>query len=168
MMQQLVDAITRNIERTGELYDQILAIERGKQRAIVASDIHALTQIVAREEDLVNAAAELEAERNLLRTRFAEADPRLGPDSRLEHIIAIIDGPPRDRLAERREHLLALAAQINEVNRLNFQLLRSSLDLVRGILHDVLGGSPIPSTYTPPGQHESPDFHAATRVDHVL
>jgi hypothetical protein len=166
-MQQLVERMTDNIERTARLYEQILATERDKQRAIIESNIDALTEVVAREEELVALATELEAERTTLRRELAEADGRLGALSRLPQLIAILDGPPRERLRERREHLLALAGQINEVNRENFQLLRYSLDMVRGVLDSVFGAAPEPHTYNPSGRQEG-GTHAATRVNQVL
>jgi len=167
MMQQIVEQLMDNIAHTTDLYERILATERDKQRAIVAADIDALAAIVAREEVLVSLAGQLEADRACLRGRFAEADRRLGPGSRLEHVIAVIDGPPHDLLAEKHQHLLALAAQIHDVNRVNFQLLRSSIDLLRGILDEVLGTSSVPGTYDPSGHHEAGP-RAATCVDQIL
>ena len=160
MMQQLVQQMTENIEHTTRLYEEILASEREKQRAIIAGDIEALTEIIPREEELMGLASQLEAERTELRGQFAEADDRLGPDSRLEHIIAILDGPWRDVLAEKRQGLLALAGQISEVNRVNFQLLRGSTDLLRGTFRDVAGAPPPPATCDSPGRQSNPDCDA--------
>jgi hypothetical protein len=166
-MEKLVHAMSENIAHTVAVYEQILETELAKQRAIVASDVEGITAAVAREEELVAAAGRLEAERLDLRYRLAQADRRLGPNSRLLHVIEILDGPPRDLLASRRDRLLGLSAQISEVNRLNFQLLRSSLDLLREILDDVFGSPPDPRVYDPSGRptEASP---GATRVDHML
>jgi len=166
-MEKLIQAMDENIERTIGVYEAILAVERAKQRAIVASDIEGITTAVAREEELVAAAGRLEAERLELRCRLAQADRRLGPNSRLLHLIEILDGPPRDLLASRRERLLGLSAQINEVNRLNFQLLRSSLDLLREILDDVFGAPADPRVYDPSGRPTAAS-PGATRVNQVL
>jgi len=166
MMQDLVQQMIENIERTASLYEQILATERDKQRAIVASDAEVLAEIVAREEKLMGIAAHLEAERTDLRARLAGAHEHLGPASRLRHLIDVLDGPERDRLAEKRRHLLSLAGQINEVNRLNFQLLRCSIDLLSGILDEVFGVPAAPPTYNASGRQE-PAARGATRVDQL-
>jgi hypothetical protein len=166
-MEQLIHAMDGNIEQTIGVYEGILEVERAKQRAIVASDVEALTSVDAREEELVAAAGQLEAARLELRCRLAQADRRLGPNSRLLHLIEILDGPARERLASRRERLLGLSAQINEVNRLNFQLLRSSLDLLREILDDVFGAPGDPRVYDPTGRPTAAS-PGATRVDQVL
>jgi len=166
-MQQLVPQLTDNLDRTIALYEQILATERGKQRAVVACDLDTLGAVLAREEELVELARPLEAERAMLRAQFAQADERLGPDSRLKHLLALLDGPERDLLAEKRRRLLTLAGQIQEVNRVNFQLLRCSLDLVRGILEEIFGSAPAPGTYDAAGRQDAPS-QAPTRVDQVL
>ena len=166
-MQQAVRQMTDNIHRTAAIYEQILDTERHKQRAIVANEIDALSEIVAREEHLVASAAELETERLALRDRLAAGDPRLGPDLRLRQVIDILDGPDRDLLARKHQHLRGLANQINDVNRTNFQLLRSSLDLIRGVIDDVFGPTTTPATYDPAGRHGE-TTHNPTCVNHVL
>ncbi|MFP4055873.1 MAG: flagellar protein FlgN [Candidatus Brocadiia bacterium] len=156
-----------NLERTARLYEDILETERVKQRAIVASEAHALADVVAREERLVRGANELEAERLAIRHQLAQRHEALGPTSRLADLIALLEPPQRDELAARRQHLLDLAAQINDVNRMNFQLLRCSIELTGEILDAVFGAAAEPDTYTPGGRQE-PRGHDATRVDQVL
>jgi len=166
-MQPLVRQVTDNLDRTAALYEQILATEQRKQRAIVDSDTRALNDIVAREEELVALAAELEASRLALRDQLAQHDGRLGPKPRLRQVIALLHGPQREALTRKHQHLLDIAEKIHEVNRVNFQLLRSSLDLLRGVIDDVFGSPNTPRTYDPKGQPE-PEPHDPTRVDHVL
>jgi len=148
-MEQLVQQMIDNLERTICLYQQILECEREKRRAIAQSRLGALTAIVAREEELVARAGELEAQRLTLRNELAAADARLDASARLHHLIEILGGPQRDLLADKRRDLLALAEQINEVNRLNFQRLREIFD-------DARGGPPPPSTYDPDAEQERP------------
>lgn len=166
-MQQVVQEMSDNINRTAAVYEQILVTERRKQQAIVGNEIDALGKIVAREEELVALAAELEAERLAVRDRLAATDTRLGSRPRLRQVINVLDGPDRDLLAQKHQHLLDLAEQINDVNRTNFQLLRSSLELLQGVIDDVFGPSTAPNTYDPAGRrHDTP--HDPTRVNQVL
>jgi len=166
-MQELVRELTENLDATTRLYEHVLATERHKQRAIVEARVEALPDIVAMEEHLMGAAADLAAQRLALRDRFAGADARLGPTPRLAEIIELLDGPTRDALAARHEHLLALAEDLKEVNRTNFHLLRSSLDLLRGVLEDVLGAPAEPTTYDPRGR-TNPGAHDPARMDQVM
>ena len=166
-MQELVERMIANIEGTAGAYEEVLATEREKQRAIVASDIDGLTQVVAREEELMARAGRLEAERAELRRLLAAADTRLGPTPRLVDILGLAAGPARARLAQGRERLVGLASQINEVNRVNFQLLRGAINLVRGILEEVFGADGAPATYDASGRHDAAP-HAAACVNQVL
>lgn len=166
-MQALVREMTANLGQTGELYAQILEVERRKQRAIVECEVDALPEIVAREEQLVALAADLAAQRLALRDRLADGDPRLGDRPTLREVVALLDGPERDALTQTHHHLQALAEQISEVNRTNFQLVRSSLDLLRGVIRDVFGEPDEPHTYDRSGQ-PTPATQDAARVNHVL
>ena len=166
-MQTLLEQVTDNIERTAELYEEILDTELQKQSAIVESRIDALPGIVAREEELVGRADGLEAERLGLRACIAEDRPELGPSPRLHQVVETLVGPERDRLEARHHHLLALAAEIGDVNRTNFHLLRSSLDFLRECLDSVFGSPADPATYRPDGRGQAPG-HPPTRLDHLL
>lgn len=166
-MQSLVRQLTENLDATTDLYERILATERRKQRAIVESRADDLPAIVTDEEQLVGLAAELERQRLALRSRFAEAEARLGPHPRLREVIALIDEPERQPLTDKHQRLLRLAAELNEVNRTNFHLLRSSLDLLRGVIDDVLGVRAEPTTYGPTGERNQSAQDAA-RVDQVM
>jgi len=166
-MQHVVQEMTDNIHRTATVYEQILDTERHKQQAIVGNEIDALGEIVAREEHLVALATDLETERLALRDRIASSDTRLGTNPRLRQVIDLLDGPDREALAQKHQHLVGLAGQIHDVNRTNFQLLRSSLDLLQGVIDDVFGPSNAPRTYDPAGRH-NPATHSPARVNHVL
>ena len=166
-MVSLVDQLTENLDATTELYERLLATERRKRQAIVESRVGDLPGIVAAEEQLVGLAADLEARRLALRDRLASAEARLGPAPRLRELIALLDGPERDALTHKHQRLLSLAQELNDVNRTNFHLLRSSLDLLRGVVNDVFGASPEPNTYDPTGR-PSTNAHDAARVDQVM
>lgn len=166
-MQSLVHELTENLDATTALYERILETERRKQRAIVESRPDDLPAIVADEEQLVGLAADLEGRRQGLRDRFAEAEAQLGPRPRLREVIALLEEPDRQTLADKHQHLLRLAAELNDVNRTNFHLLRSSLDLLRGVLNDVLGPGAEPTTYGPTGERND-TAHDAARVDQVM
>ena len=166
-MESIVREIAENIDHTTALYEQILDTERAKQRAIVESHLDALPEIVAREEQLVAAAAALETHRLALRDRLAQADERLGAEPRLRQVIELLDGPERDALARKHRHLLDLAEQIHDVNRANFQLLRGSLDLLRSVIGDVFGARAEPRTYDPSGR-QATGVQDAARVDQVM
>lgn len=167
MHEDLVAKLNDNLTRTIALYERLLGTERGKQRAIVESDMEGLAAVLAEEEALVATAEGLEAERRALRQALGQAEERLGADFRLEHLLALLEEPARGELAGRRERLGALAAQLNEVNRLNFHLLRSSLAVVEGILAHVFGSPPSPPLYDAAGRQDKGE-QLATRVDQVL
>jgi flagellar biosynthesis/type III secretory pathway chaperone len=141
-MQELARQMIENLEETAGLYDELLTTERDKQLAIVESRIEALAEIVARQEQLVGRAAQLEAERLALRRDLARADVRLGPSPRLGHLIAALDGPERDLLAQKRDHLSGLAHQIHEVSQANVRLLRGSSDRFRAMLDEAFSAQP--------------------------
>lgn len=166
-MHSVVQEMAANLDQTRALYERILAVERRKQRAVVECQVDALTEVVAEEEQLVTMAAGLEAQRLALRDRLADGDDRLGARPRLREVIALLDGPERDALTQKHHHLQALAEQITDVNRTNFQLVRSSLDLLRGVIDDVFGSADEPRTYDPTGQPTPPNQDAA-RLNHVL
>lgn len=166
-MESLVRQMAENLDATTELYEQILATERRKQHAIVECRADDLPDIVAAEEQLVGLAAALEAQRLALRDRLAATESRLGPSPRLREVLALLDDPERDALAHKHRRLLTLAEELNDLNRTNFHLLRSSLDLLRGVIDDVFGAGAEPNTYDPNGR-PSTGTQDAARVDHVM
>jgi len=167
MHEDLVAKLNDNLGRTITLYEELLTTEHQKQRAIVHSNIEALTEVLAREEELVARAEALEAERQDLRKALAQAEDRLAPDFRLEQLLPLLEEPARGQLADSRHRLTQLATQLNEVNRLNFHLLRSSLAVVEGILGQVFGASPSPPLYDAAGRQQKAE-QPATRVNQVL
>ncbi len=167
MHEDLVAKLDENLGRTIALYEQLLTTERRKQRAIVQSNMEALTEVLAQEEDLVAKAEALEAERQDLRKGLAEAEERLAPDFRLEQLLPLLDEPARGRLATSRQRLARLASELNEVNRLNFHLLRSSLAVVEGILGHIFATPSSPPLYDAAGRQQKSE-QPATRVNQVL
>ena len=166
-MQPVVHAVIEHLDGTTRLYEEILEAERHKQRAIVGSRIEELLEVVAREEELVAQSARFEAERLGLSRQIGQTYAALGPTPRLTDLIGVLESPARAAVAARRERLLDLGRQINEVNRTNFHLLRGSLAFLRECLETVFGGPAGPQTYTASGREEAAG-HEPTRVDHLL
>jgi len=129
-MELLVRELAANLDTTAKLYEEIVAAERRKGRALAQRRIGDLPDIVAIEERLLTVAADLEARRLALRDGFAAAEARLGPAPRLGEVITLLDGAARTALAEKHHRLRALARELDAVNRANADLLRACPDLL--------------------------------------
>jgi hypothetical protein len=166
-MQELAREMIDNLERTAGLYEEILATERDKQRAVAESRLDALPGILAREEQLVGRAAQLEAARLVLRHDLARADARLGPSPRLSHVIAVLDGPERDLLAQKHAQLAGLARQIHEANRANVRLLRGSPELLQEMCEN-MASAPAPPEIPDPRDGLGPSARDPACLDPSL
>jgi len=167
MHDDLLGKLAENLDQTIALYQELLATERRKQRAIVESNLEALTEVLGREEELVGRAEALEVERRGVRTALADREEGLEAGFRLEELLPLLEEPARGQLAARRQRLVSLAGELNEVNRLNFHLLRSSLAVVEGILSEVFGGGCAPPLYDAAGRQQAAE-RPATRLNQVL
>jgi flagellar biosynthesis/type III secretory pathway chaperone len=113
-----------------QLYDALLALSHDEREAAVGGDPGLLDGIVAAKESLVSQVARVEAHRQVWVADWAaEQGVDVGRLS-LSSLAAQLPGPEADRLAERREQLLARIRELGDVNFRNKQLLASALSVV--------------------------------------
>ena len=112
------------------LYDALLALTRDEREATLGDEPAVLDGIVAAKETLVAQVARVEMRRQAW---VAEWSAEQGVDAgrlSLSSLIAQMPGPDAERLAERREQLLARVRELADLNFRNKQLLASALNVV--------------------------------------
>lgn len=131
------------LEAEADAYGEMIALSASERGHLVARDLEALRDGVARKEALIARIDALEAER---RQAVADVTARLTGAARamtVSEILAHVRGPERARLAALRERILAEIARLERVNETNAYLIGASLDLVGQELALLSGGDEV-------------------------
>ena len=113
-----------------QLYDALLALSRDEREATLGSEPAVLDGIVAAKESLVAQVARVEMRRQGWVAGWAAENGEDPSGLSLTGLIVRMQGPDADRLAERREQLLARVHELADLNFRNKQLLASALSVV--------------------------------------
>ncbi len=124
-----------------KLYQELSQLLKNKQSNIIIGNVDALQNNVYQEEKLISRIQAITKKRELYAVKIG-AVLGTGPKrASLNDLIHLAPPAYLQKLIHARELLIKSIDQIAHANRENEFLLRSSVDLVRGLAHVLLGGN---------------------------
>ncbi len=153
------------LEREEAYQTQLLEVLQTVRQCLVQGDLARLQAVVRDSQDLQRVAREMERERHDL---LAEAAVALRvPDSRgltIGRIAQALDRQRRDQLMERAAALRQLVQRVRRTNEGNALLLRHHVELLRRVLHTLVGEPTAGTLYGPGGEVDAPCDGAIVRT----
>ncbi|MDY6949944.1 MAG: flagellar protein FlgN [Thermodesulfobacteriota bacterium] len=127
------------------LYGTLLLTLQREKRAVVASNLNALSESSKEKESLFLKIRILEEQRLALIGRLAQELAQEAQSLTLTKLAQLVEEPYATGIRNRQSSFLSLAQSIQEINLSNKALLDHSLDVVRGslsLLHDLMPSCP--------------------------
>jgi flagellar biosynthesis/type III secretory pathway chaperone len=141
MNDQLIDALTRNLEDELEVQDRLLEAMRRQRQRLLAGETDDLELLVDRIRELLDRSSANRSRRVSL-LRSLGVDPA---GSEPVNEIARIAAPERGRrLATLRTAILGAAREVRTLNQFNSQLVRRSAEIVESLLRVFTGLGGVP------------------------
>jgi flagellar biosynthesis/type III secretory pathway chaperone len=112
------------------LYDAVLTLTRDEREATLGTDPAVLDAIVAAKESLVAQVTRVEVRRQAWVAEWAAEHGVESTCPTLSSLVAQMNGPESQELAERREQLLARVHELADLNFRNKQLFSSALSVI--------------------------------------
>jgi len=114
------------MEKLLELHKELLQTANEKTTALKNNDVEELTKILRTEQKI---AASIQITNNK-RQQVAEVIAKGNKDVTISDIIVMLEGAEQEELQQLQEELGAILAQLKDVNELNQQLLKLSLQFI--------------------------------------
>ncbi len=146
--EKLFDCLTKMVA----LHQSLFELENRKTDIIKRGDIEALTSFLKEENKHVMAINKLEEERKLIVAKLVSGHSIQGDEPSLTDIVNLLHPTESRKLLTLREHLTKLLEELKQVNKLNQELVHSSLQFVNLSL-DLLMPQPQKINYNKPTNH---------------
>jgi len=145
--------LAQNLRREISLYKELVAVLQGETRAVVERDYRGLYDVVVHKESILGSLEQAGRARNELTDRLCK---ELGLSRGETPLASIIEEIPcsvdqRDELRGLCDTLKALRDSAFEINKVNCQAVRTSLENINKTL-GLLGNLLIKDTYEPTGR----------------
>jgi flagellar biosynthesis/type III secretory pathway chaperone len=150
--EKLIDTLNKLLA----LHQSLYKLGTQKTEVIKKGDIEALSSILKDENKHVMAINKLEGERKQQVLRLVSGHSLEGDEPTLSDVIEAVSGEEADKLVSLRNHLYTQLEELKSLNKLNQELVYSSLQFVNYSL-DLLMPRPQNVNYNKPankGQHE--------------
>jgi len=152
--ERLALACLAHMEQEEAMLGESLESLRQVRAALAEGDLSSLAAALDRQGHAVRAADELRRRRAELRQSLARAF-RLPLASVTLHTLAtVFPGDAADRLRRCRERLMAMAGEVDRLNRGNALLVRQFLDFLQRFFVAITGGSQTGGCYNTAGKLE--------------
>jgi len=153
------------LEREEAYQSELLEMVQLVRQCLIQGDVARLQTVVREAEDLGRVGAEMERERREL---LAEAAVALRmPSARgltVRRIAQHLRPDHRRRLVERAEKVRDLVERVRRLNEGNAMLVRHHLELLRQVLHTLVGEPTAGTLYGPAGEVVAPSEGAIVRT----
>ena len=131
-MASLIDELINVLQKEADLYEKIIPISELKSVALIKEDLVALEKVTNQEQELLDKAANLEADREKI---LANMGMVLGKDPKelsLSGLIEILGNQPeeRQRLSMVHDKLKKTMSRLVQVNEKNKTLIENSLEMI--------------------------------------
>lgn len=146
-MESLIGRLIEILEEENRIYGDILDISRRKTNVIVDGKVNELDRLTGTEQQLVLAIGRLEEQREEI---VREIAGRMGISREKINVRAVMDGiggEMKDELRRVTDHLFSTLEELKEVNDLNSQLIRKSLEYIDFSIN-LLAGSEFRALYS--------------------
>ncbi len=135
------EELVLNLSNEVKLYQELSQLLKDKQTSIVNGDVDALQKYVYQEQRLIPKIQAISNKRELYAVKISAVLGTSPTKPSLTDLIHLAPAIYSEKLVFARERLIESIDQIAHANRENDFLLRSSVDLVRGLAHVLLGGN---------------------------
>ncbi len=131
-MASLIEELTQTLKGELEIYEKLLPIENRKTGIIMKNDLLALEDITAKEQELMDEAANLEKKRMQVVKNIAIVMNKKEEDIKIQSVIAMLDSQPqlKEQLSLIHDDLKRVVHQVVDVNNHNQSLIEQSLELI--------------------------------------
>lgn len=131
-MASLMEELINTLDAEEKLYGELIPIQQDKTRAIIANDLNALTEIGAREHEIVDQTQHLEHKREQVAMDIATVLNQDAKKMTLDSLVKVLKNQPEDqkKLQEVHDRLRTTVMQLKEINEQNEQLLKEAMNMV--------------------------------------
>ncbi len=131
-MASLIEELTQTLKGELEIYEKLLPIENRKTGIIMKNDLLALEDITAKEQELMDEAANLEKKRMQVVKNIAIVMNKKEEDIKVQSVIGMLDSQPqlKEQLSLIHDDLKRVVHQVVDVNNHNQSLIEQSLELI--------------------------------------
>ncbi|MBZ4665782.1 flagellar protein FlgN [Mahella sp.] len=128
------------LQGENEIYDQMLELCREEAKVLVAGNVKRLDEIVEIQTDLIKQVGIYEMQRVECVNRIADELHMEADKITVSTLTERLDGHESVELKSIQEHLSAVLAEFRDLNEMNSQLIKNSIDFIDytlGLLLDV-------------------------------
>jgi flagellar biosynthesis/type III secretory pathway chaperone len=130
-MENLLKQLLELLGKKQANFQALLQIMRAEKEAVIHNRTEELQQLVSQQETVIKKTAELEHARIKLARGIGTAMGIPGKDPTMSAIIEKIDGPMRAEYKKAYEALTVTLREIENTNKVNSELINSSIDYIK-------------------------------------
>lgn len=145
MSEQLIGELTTILQKQRELYDQLLGIAKDKKDVLVKADLAALDGYTRQEEKVVLQVGKLEDQRNQVHQALANHFNVQGNEVTIAFLLEKCGAEPGASLSEEATGLKTVLDALRDVNDLNSDLVKQSLDYIEYTVNLLTSMGEVPS-----------------------
>jgi flagellar biosynthesis/type III secretory pathway chaperone len=127
---QLIELLEKHVK----LHKGLLELANKKTEVLKKGDMEALSEMMKEEQKYIAAIKQIEKERILAVEKIISALGHTQTEPTLTTCIELVKEPERSALERLRDNLVAVIAELRNINELNQQLLQQSLQFVHMML----------------------------------
>ncbi|MFH1484620.1 MAG: flagellar protein FlgN [Chloroflexota bacterium] len=134
-----VDRLLGILRQEDKLYKQLLALSRDLQEAVLKRDVDSLSSITERTDALTEQISKLEKERLSTLEWWSSRLEMTSDLPTITDIAEMTNNPEANELGELHIRLVSRIKELNEANRRNIDLIRSTLKLINASIAYMAG-----------------------------
>lgn len=140
------------LDRQRELYRKLLEIAKAKQPVLVKGDLAALEKFTKQEEQIVVQVGKLEEQRSRVHQALANHFHVPEAEITLSELVSRVGTEVSDRLSQVGDGLKNILSELKDVNSLNSELVKQSLDYIEFTVNLITSMGEPPSYPDKPGE----------------
>lgn len=129
-MEELLTKLLALLEQKDRHFKQLLDLVKQEKESIVHSRIKELQDLVGKQEQMVKTFVQLEQERIKLTRQIAEGLKIPGQQVTMSQIIESVSEPYKSGLTKANNQITATLQEMDGLNKINTELVKSSLDQI--------------------------------------
>lgn len=149
-----MESITNLGEIMGDLigqHHQLIELGKRKKSVLIAGDVNGLNQIVEEESKMIKRIMQLESERQKTISSILIQNGMQEKEISMSELFEIVGSTQeKEMLQSVQKELIDVLTELQEVNQLNQQLIKQSLDFVNYSIESMVGSDENPFTYGKP------------------
>ncbi len=129
-MDCLINELISVLDNEVVLYEDILKMSKDKTTVIVEGKVNELEKIIRSEQSLILQMSKIENQREILINKISKVMNQKPEELTLSFLIENSNKEQGEKLKSRQQGLSNILRELGNVNQLNSQLIRSSLDYI--------------------------------------